>query len=135
MPKTNPGRSAYTEQALARRIAYEREQRGWSYQVLAKRMGDAGCPIDQSAVYKIEKHNPPRRITVDEPVAFSTVFGVSVADLLLPANVVAQAAVHDAINRISAAAVEVADAQAHLDDVTQRARAALAELGVDLDTL
>lgn len=84
MPRPNPHRSIASEQSLARRIAYERESRGMSYDGLALRMSKAGCPINASALYKIEKADPPRRITVDELVALSRVFGVPIADLLEP---------------------------------------------------
>jgi transcriptional regulator with XRE-family HTH domain len=75
------------EDNLARRIAAEREARGWTYDGLAKRMTDAGCPMNQSALYKIEQLTPRRRITVDELVAFSRVFGVPVEQLLLPPEI------------------------------------------------
>lgn len=88
MPRPNRPRSIASEQALARRIAYEREAREWSPQGLASRMTQAGCPIQASAIYKIEKNDPPRRITVDELVAFSEVFGIPVAELLLPPEAV-----------------------------------------------
>lgn len=98
MPPRNVGRSLYSEESVARRVAQERERRGWSYEGLAQRMTDAGCPINQSAIYKIERGTksrtgepgPPRRITVDELVAFSTVFDVPIGDLLLPPDLVAQ---------------------------------------------
>lgn len=89
MPRPNRPRSIASEQSLARRIAHERESRRMSYEGLASRLSSAGCPIQASAIYKIEKANPPRRITVDELVAFSQVFGVSVEQLLLPPEVVA----------------------------------------------
>lgn len=84
MPRPNPTRSLRSETNLAKRIAHEREQRGMTYDGLAKRMTDAGCPIQPSAIYKIEKADPPRRITVDEVVAFAVVFETSVEDLLKP---------------------------------------------------
>lgn len=84
MPRPNPQRSIASEQSLARRLAYERETRGMSYEGLALRMTKAGCPINASALYKIEKGDPPRRITVDELVALSRVFEVPLADLLQP---------------------------------------------------
>jgi hypothetical protein len=46
-----------------------------------------GCPINASAIYKIEKADPPRRITVDELVGFSRAFEISVEDLLLPPEI------------------------------------------------
>jgi transcriptional regulator with XRE-family HTH domain len=90
MPRPNQPRSIASEHALARRIANERERRGWSYDGLASRMTKAGCAIQSSAIYKIEKSDPPRRITVDELVAFAEVFAVPVQDLLLPPEIAAK---------------------------------------------
>ncbi len=92
MPPRNPGRSLFSEEGLAQRIAQERERRGWTYDGLAKRMTEVGCPINQSALYKIEKGTkakdgqpgPARRITVDELVALAQVFETTPEDLLLP---------------------------------------------------
>lgn len=94
MPPRNPGRSLAGEDQLAERIAYERERRGWSYEGLAKRMTEAGCPMNQSAIYKIEKGEPRRRITVDELVGFANVFGTNISALVLSRSLVddAQAA-------------------------------------------
>lgn len=88
MPRVNPLRSLANERNLAERIAFERSQRGWSYEGLAQRMARAACPIQSSAIFKIEKGNPPRRVTVDELVGFATVFEVSVSDLLIPVELV-----------------------------------------------
>lgn len=87
MPRPNQPRSIASEQALARRVAHEREARGMSYEGLASRMTGVGCAIQASGLYKIEKADPPRRITVDELVAFSQVFGVPVEQLLWPPEV------------------------------------------------
>lgn len=84
MPRTNKPRSITSEANLARRIAHEREQRALSYEALAKLMTDAGCPVQGSAIYKIEKSEPPRRITVNELAALAEVFEVDVADLMRP---------------------------------------------------
>src|SRR5206468_3991414 len=73
MPRVNPLRPVGNEANLARRIAAEREAHGWSYEGLAKRMTDAGFPIQSTAIFKIEKGKPPRRITVDEMVGFAKV--------------------------------------------------------------
>jgi transcriptional regulator with XRE-family HTH domain len=89
VPRPNPPRSIATEQTLARRIAYEREKRGMSYEGLALRMTKTGCPINASALYKIEKADPPRRITVNELVALARVFEVPVNELLVPPEVAA----------------------------------------------
>lgn len=81
MPRPSRDKSTGAEANLARRIEYERERRGLSYEGLAKLMTDAGCKIQGSAIFKIEKDkdkdgNPltPRRITVDELTAFAAVF-------------------------------------------------------------
>ena len=132
MPKTTQRRTVNTELALARRIAYERQLRGWSYEGLAVRMAQVGCPIDQSAVYKIEKHDPPRRITVDELVGFGAAFGVPIQELLLPPHVVAQAAVSAALDRVNEATMVFEHAKADLETAKETARAALGELGLEL---
>jgi transcriptional regulator with XRE-family HTH domain len=83
MPKVNPGRSIDSEANLADRIAYERRRRHLSYEGLAALMTDEGCAIQGSAIYKIEKGDPPRRVTVDELVALTRVFDVKTTDELL----------------------------------------------------
>lgn len=84
MPRPNPLRSIDGEKALAQRIAYEREERGWTYAGLASRMTSVGCPIQASALYKIEKSNPPRGISVDELIALKRVFELELDDLVQP---------------------------------------------------
>jgi transcriptional regulator with XRE-family HTH domain len=81
MPRPNPLREILGERALARRIAYERERRGWSTEKLSRRMAEAGCPIHQSAIWKIEHADPPRRITYDEALGFARVFDTPLDDL------------------------------------------------------
>ena len=72
-----------SEDALARRITFEREQRVWSPDGLAKKMTKAGYPMNQSAIWKIENGEPRRKITVDELVGFAKVFETPVEDLLV----------------------------------------------------
>lgn len=82
MPRPNQPRDVFAEDHLAQRIQLEREKRGWTYEGLAKRMTDVGCPINQSALYKVEQAKPRRRITVDELVALARVFDIPAGDLL-----------------------------------------------------
>jgi transcriptional regulator with XRE-family HTH domain len=97
MPRPNRARSIASEDNLARRITYERERKGWSYAGLAQRMTEKGCAIDQSALYKIEKGNPRRRISVDELVALQEVFGIAMNALLAPPEFVAKEAAVQAL--------------------------------------
>lgn len=83
MSRPNKPRKVNAESHLADRIASERKSRGWSLEGLARRMTDAGCAIDQSAIFKIEQGKPRRRINVDELVVFSRVFAVPTDELLL----------------------------------------------------
>lgn len=87
MPRPNRPRSVEGESNLALRIQREREYRKLSYEGLARLMTDTGCSMQGSAIYKIEKGNPPRRITVDELVAFAGVFDTDVQEMLTPVEV------------------------------------------------
>lgn len=87
MPRPSRLRSIEGEANLAKRVQREREYRGLSYEALAKAMTNAGCKIQGSAIFKIEKGEPPRRITVDELIALADVFEVSVENLLTPVEV------------------------------------------------
>lgn len=82
MPRPMKNRDPFGERNVAQRVALERERRGMTYEGLAKRMTDAGCEIHPSALYKIEKGNPPRRITVTELLAFATVLELPLAELV-----------------------------------------------------
>lgn len=99
MPRPNPNRNLHSETNLARRIAHEREARKMTYDGLADRMTRLGCAIQSSAIYKIEKADPPRRITVEELVAFSQVFGIPVQELLVPLELIEQAALQKLLTR------------------------------------
>jgi transcriptional regulator with XRE-family HTH domain len=84
VPKPNP-RLPGAEDMAARRVAYERARREWSREDLARRMTDAGTPVNQSAIYKIEHGTPRRTISLDEALAFAEVFELpSVEDLWRP---------------------------------------------------
>lgn len=86
VPRPNP-RPPGAEDMAARRIAYERERRGWSTAELARRMTEAGVPVNQSAIYKIEKGTPRRTISLDEARALAQIFGLSsVEELATPVD-------------------------------------------------
>src|SRR3954471_16942436 len=90
-PRPNRSRGMESEGSLAERIAWERDRRSLSYEALAKLMTDAGCSVQGSAIYRIEKGQPPRRVTVDELVALAEVFGVDrLEDLLEPVELIQQ---------------------------------------------
>ena len=142
MPRPKPVRQLSSERNLAARIARERERGGYSYAGLALRMTDVGCAIDPSAIYKIEKSNPPRRITVDELVGFAAVFGVPVEELLLPAEIAGdhearkllevwsarRAALNDVIERLANHTIEYPDTRPLIDDLLpEEDRAAITE--------
>lgn len=84
VPAKTPGRIRAEELRLGRRIGFELTRRCWSYETAAAAMGRVGCPMNQSAIHKIVKQKPPRRITVTELAAFAEVFDVPVERLLKP---------------------------------------------------
>lgn len=116
MARPNIGRAIDQEANLAERIRFERERREWSYEALAKRMTDEGCGINGSAIFKIEKGEPRRRITVDELVALSRVFETSVEDLLVPVAMVQSERAKELVAEILSHYKTIGDAVAkHVD--------------------
>ncbi len=102
MPPRVP-RTIGNEATLARRIRWERENRGWTPASLAHRMTQLGCPMNQSAIWKIENNDPPRRITVDELVAFARVFAVdNVDEMLLAPEVVGDKMIVELLQKLRA---------------------------------
>jgi transcriptional regulator with XRE-family HTH domain len=85
VPRSTPNRTIGGDSTVAQRVAEERKAREWTFETLSRRMEGVGCPIHVSALHKLEKGHPPRRVTVDELVAFSQVLDVSVEELITPA--------------------------------------------------
>lgn len=132
MPPKNPAGSLAGEQHLAERVALLREQRGWSYEQLARAMTHAGCPMNQSAIHKIEKGQPRRRITVDELLAFAKVFGTNISALVLDKSIVDSAQAATLFQKWQAAEEEAREARRMAD----AARGAFEELaGVPPETV
>ncbi|MFJ4680677.1 helix-turn-helix domain-containing protein [Kitasatospora sp. NPDC088783] len=75
-----------SEENAAERVRLERELRGWSTGELAKRMTEAGYPINQSSVWRIESGEPRRRINLDEAIGFAKVFDLALEDFLGPST-------------------------------------------------
>ncbi|WP_052863945.1 helix-turn-helix domain-containing protein [Streptomyces niger] len=74
----------YSEGNAAERVALEREVRGWSTTELAARMTEAGVPMNQTAVWRIENGTPRRKITLDEALGFARVFELPLEELMSP---------------------------------------------------
>jgi transcriptional regulator with XRE-family HTH domain len=84
MPRIDPERTLANERNLAKRVEYERDERGWSYAGLARRMSDQGLPMQKSTIFKIEQGNPPRRISLDEAIGFARIFNLKLDEMLMP---------------------------------------------------
>lgn len=111
MPRPNRIRSVEGETNLARRIQRERNLRGWSYETLASKMTEAGCPIQGSAIYKVEKGGEKRRrVTVDELIALAQVFDVTVENLLTPVEVLRTQRGQEVLKEIEAGEEKLHDA-------------------------
>lgn len=80
MSRPNRVRHLMAEEHVANHLSRLRAQREWSAAEVAERMAAVGCAIDQSAIHKIEKQG--RKITVNELVALSKVFGLSTDRLM-----------------------------------------------------
>jgi transcriptional regulator with XRE-family HTH domain len=114
MPRPNVGRSMANEANLAVRVARERQARGMSYEALAKAMTKVGCSINASSLYKIEKGSPPRKVTVEELVAFHQVFDLSIENLLTPIELLDQERAHEILKDVGAAEIRLFEAVADL---------------------
>ena len=77
------------EATVARRIRFERENRDWSPAKLAQQMTAAGYPLNQSAIWRIENGDPPRRVNLEEAVGFAKVFEMGLEDLITPVGAMA----------------------------------------------
>lgn len=72
------------EDYVAERIKQEREARGWSTVTVADKMAEAGHPLNQSAIWRIESGKPRRRVNLDEALGFCQVFGLTMDELTAP---------------------------------------------------
>jgi len=72
------------EDNIAERVKLEREARGWSSVTLAEKMAEAGHPIGQSAIWRIESGKPRRRVNTDEALGFCKVFDMTLDELASP---------------------------------------------------
>ena len=93
--------SLWSEDNLAERVRLEREARGWSTATMAERMTQAGYPMNQSAIWRIESAEPRRRINLDEAIGFAQVFSIPLDNLLGPPNLAMHARVKELIENIS----------------------------------
>src|SRR5215469_12232384 len=100
MPRQTP-RTPGADELAAKRVRWEREQRGWSTAELARRVTDAGMPIRQQAIWQIENREPPRRISLGEALALAEVFGISIYDLTEPPGLLVTAEVRMYFDRAS----------------------------------
>ncbi|KUJ67467.1 hypothetical protein ACZ90_26765 [Streptomyces albus subsp. albus] len=69
------------EDYVAERIKLEREARGWSTVTLAEKMAEAGHPVNQAAIWRIESGKPRRRVNLDEALGFCKVFDLDMDEL------------------------------------------------------
>jgi transcriptional regulator with XRE-family HTH domain len=119
MPPRAAG-SLGSSRSLARRIAYEREQKGWKQATLARLMTDAGYEMTQSTISKFERPDNPRRITVDELVAFSKVFGIRADLLMLPPELAADRDLREMLDAWRAARLKEATARDAISDYLEK---------------
>ncbi|MEU9000617.1 helix-turn-helix transcriptional regulator [Streptomyces sp. NPDC048551] len=103
------------EEYVAERIKQEREARGWSTVALAEKMAEAGHPVNQAAIWRIESGKPRRRVNLDEALGFCQVFGITMDELTAPpmkhADAVVRGLVRERIAKRAALARVQRDAQ------------------------
>ena len=126
MGETKPGDESpalVAEATVAQRIRFERENRAWSPAKLAQQMTAAGYPLNQSAIWRIENGDPPRRVNLEEAVGFAKVFEMGLEDLITPVGAVATPELKRRLRNVMDAVRAYQEAEA----AAYRAVAALAE--------
>jgi transcriptional regulator with XRE-family HTH domain len=123
MPKLNPDRLLAGEATVARRVERERRLRGLSYEGLAAAMTNVGCPIQGSAIFRIEKGDPPRRVTVNELMALAIVFETSIEDLLTPVEILDERQLKDLLERVLTAWEDMVEAGTRLHALADQVQA------------
>lgn len=118
------------EAALPDRIRYLRERVPLTHTELAARLAELGWRTDRTTLWKIENPsagNGRRKIAIDELVALSRAFGVTVTELLLPEGAVAELSVWRAFQDATEALEEVRRQWAVYAGGVERVRTAVAE--------
>jgi hypothetical protein len=77
-------------------------------------MTDAGCPVSASALFKIEKSDPPRKISVDELVALAMVFDTTINDLLTPLEMLDDKRATELARELDETEITLAEAAEHM---------------------
>lgn len=98
------------EAGLPERIRHLRERVPLTHTELAARLADFGWRTDRTTLWKIENPsagNGRRKIAIDELIALSRAFGVTVTELLLPEGAVAELDVWRAFQDATEALEEV----------------------------
>jgi len=86
-----------------------------------------GCPINQTAIWKIENGEPPRRITYDEALAFAAVFDTSLDELSLDPEVYANKELQRLIDRLKSQVDAMVRTQKEAQESMGSIRAILSE--------
>lgn len=120
------------------RIQYLRESRRdaqgqpdpWTQEQLAEAMSDlpGGRPMSKQTIWKIENPDKPssnRAVTVDELIGFAKVLEVTIADLLLPGDHVAQLSAFRAVTEAAQHLQEVREAWSRYANAMRTARSRL----------
>ncbi len=79
------------EQALRDRVRLEIEQRGWSQDEFAREVRNLGVPMTQQTMKDFFTKTPPRRVKVEEMLAFARVLGITPLELVEPVGVAVDA--------------------------------------------
>lgn len=84
MPSQRRSRRRFDEFFVAVHLERTMRERGMTYQELSDAMAEAGAPLSKSAIHRILKRSPPRRIYVDELAALSEILGIPLVRLVRP---------------------------------------------------
>lgn len=103
------------ERNLRRRIEWELADRHWSYQDLVDRLARVGLRTQKSAINKMLKGEPPKRMTANELFALAEVFEMEVTDLAQPLEPFLSAKANKRLNELNRVGADLKRAVAEFE--------------------
>lgn len=92
------------------RLEWEMKQRSLSYAQVADLLTEAGHPTQPTAIHRLLRGEPRRRLTLNEAAAIADIFDISLSELLLEKDVMLGAKANELLRELQLATRQISDA-------------------------